>query len=122
MKSSTNLKETLQQFLALLKVEKTALIKNDGQQIEEIVKEKQSFLKMMQELDPSDMTEQEVVEDVRKIQELQETNLMLTKQALQFQEGVLDAISKTAKKSGHTYSKKGTYAASKHPNLINQSI
>lgn len=122
MKSSTSLKETLQQFIALLKVEKTALIKNDGKKIEEIVKEKQSFLETMQELDPSDITEQETVDYILEIQELQETNLMLTKQALQFQEDVLHAISQTAKKSGNTYSKKGTYAAAEQPNLINQSI
>lgn len=122
MTASMNLEELLQQFIGLLQTEKKALIENNGKKVEEIVKEKQSFLEAFQAVTPEDVSEPKMKAYVLAIQEKQETNLMLTKQALQFQEDVLKAISQTVTKSGNTYSKKGTYAAAKQPGLINQSI
>ena len=122
METSTNLEELLQQFIALLQREKKALIENNGKRVEKIVKEKQCFLEAIQSITSEDISEPKMKAYVMAIQEKQETNLMLTKQALQFQEDILKAISQTITKSGNTYSQKGTYTATKHPGLINQSI
>jgi len=59
---------------------------------------------------------------VEEIKQLQETNLLLTKQALQYQEKMMEAITDSAKTSGSTYSKNGQYSAEKQSSIIDQSL
>lgn len=114
--------ETLTEFITLLKKEKEALIQNDAEKVTAIVAEKQAFLELLETLKPEDFDAEALAEPLAEIKELQETNLMLTQTALQFQETVLKAITKTVKSSGNTYSKKGHYNGNEQATLINQSL
>lgn len=114
--------ELLVEFVELLKSEKEALIQNNAAQVAEIVTEKQVFLEMLEKLTPASFNDVTLNEPLAEIKQLQETNLMLTKTALEFQETVLKAITKTVKHSGNTYSKKGYYKGNEQAALINQSL
>ena len=112
----------LTDFVALLKSEKEALIHNDAEKVVEIVTQKQTFLEVLETLTPDSFDDDALKEPLAEIKQLQETNLLLTKTALQFQETVLKAITKTVKSSGNTYSKKGYYKGNEQATLINQSL
>lgn len=114
--------KTLTDFIALLKKEKEALIQDDAEKVMEIVAEKQAFLEVLETIQPEGFDVEALKEPLTEIKQLQETNLMLTKTALQFQETVLKAITKTVKSSGNTYSKKGRYSGNEQATLINQSL
>ncbi|MFL2104979.1 flagellar motor switch protein [Desemzia sp. FAM 23991] len=112
----------LTEFVDLLKSEKEALIHNDAEKVVEIVTQKQTFLEILETLTPASFDDASLKAPLAEIKQLQETNLMLTKTALQFQETVLKAITKTVKNSGNTYSKKGYYKGNEQATLINQSL
>ena len=112
----------LTEFVDLLKSEKEALIHNDAEKVVAIVTQKQTFLEILETLTPASFDDASLKEPLAEIKQLQETNLMLTKTALQFQETVLKAITKTVKSSGNTYSKKGYYKGNEQATLINQSL
>lgn len=112
----------LTEFVDLLKSEKEALIHNDAEKVVAIVTQKQTFLEVLETLTPASFDDASLKEPLAEIKQLQETNLMLTKTALQFQETVLKAITKTVKSSGNTYSKKGYYKGNEQATLINQSL
>lgn len=112
----------LTDLLHILKREKEALIKNEGTKIEAIVKEKEIFLSELPDVDFSKTNQADIKTIVKEIRELQETNLMLTKQTLAFQEVLLSAISKGIKQSGNTYSNKGQHTAREQASLLNQSL
>ena len=114
--------ELLTEFVDLLKSEKEALIHNDAEKVVEIVNQKQTFLEVLETLTPTSFEDDTLKAPLVEIKQLQETNLMLTKTALQFQETVLKAITKTVKSSGNTYSKKGYYKGNEQATLINQSL
>ena len=114
--------ELLTDFVALLKSEKDALIHNDAEKVVEIVTQKQTFLEDLETLTSDSFDDDILKAPLAEIKQLQETNLMLTKTALQFQETVLKAITKTVKSSGNTYSKKGYYKGNEQATLINQSL
>lgn len=114
--------ESLTDFITLLKKEKEALIQNDAEQVTAIVAEKQVFLHLLQSLKLEDFDTKALEEPLAEIKQLQETNLVLTKTALEFQETILKAITKTVKSSGNTYSKKGHYNGNEQATIINQSL
>ncbi|MFL2100367.1 flagellar motor switch protein [Desemzia sp. FAM 23989] len=112
----------LTEFVDLLKSEKEALIHNEAEKVGAIVTQKQTFLEILETLTPTAFDDASLKEPLAEIKQLQETNLMLTKTALQFQETVLKAITQTVKSSGNTYSKKGYYKGNEQATLINQSL
>ncbi|MBM6614713.1 flagellar motor switch protein [Desemzia sp. RIT804] len=122
MSQEKSLIELLTDFVELLKTEKEALIQNDAEKVVEIVSKKQVFLETLETLTPDSFDDARLKEPLAEIKQLQETNLMLTKTALQFQETVLKAITQTVKSSGNTYSKKGYYKGNEQATLINQSL
>lgn len=122
MKASQNSLALLKEFSGILHREKEALLKNDGATIEALVQEKQRFLEILPTVDFADSDRAEIERNVKAIQQLQETNLLLTKQALSYQETIMDALAQGAKKSSATYSKKGQYQAVERANLIDHSL
>lgn len=122
MSQQKNVFNLLTEFVDLLKNEKEALIHNEAEKVVEIVTQKQTFLDVLETLTPVSFDDASLKEPLAEIKQLQETNLLLTKTALQFQETVLKAITKTVKSSGNTYSKKGYYKGNEQATLINQSL
>ena len=112
----------LTDFLQLLETEKEALMKNDGSAIITIVKEKEVFVEAFPTMDFKNVDQKEVTRLVGDIRQLQETNLLLTKQSLRFHETVMEALSQGAQKNGKTYSKQGQKTGLDQANLLNQSL
>lgn len=114
--------DTLLQFKTLLLDEKDALIKNDSAKVKALVEQKQTFLDILPTLKTEGLKKEDLVEVVEDIKNLQQTNLILTEQALQYQETMMEAITKGVNKGGSTYSKQGDYSAAQQANIIDQSL
>lgn len=122
----TNLPELsnhLKSLIKLLQDEKHALTHNDGNTVLDIVEKKNSFLEKMAqfkglgaEKDPN------IMAMIGEINSLQETNLLLTKQALGFQNSLLEGIAKSYTNSANTYSIKGSKGTADSPKIIDQSV
>ena len=85
------LKETLQR-------EKQALVANDSAAFENIVTEKQAFLNLLKEASFEDCDRLTVEKEASEIKELQECNVLLTRQAISYHDSVLDALSEGMEK------------------------
>lgn len=122
MKKQIQTLETLKNFKKVLEEEKEALIKNDSDKVVAVLAEKETFMEVLSTLDTKGLNKEELSGIVEEIKQLQETNLLLTKQALQYQEKMMEAITDSAKTSGSTYSKDGHYSAEKQSSIIDQSL
>lgn len=122
MTKETTALDTLLKFKNVLIDEKEALIKNDSAKVKALVEQKQLFLDSLPTLITEGLTKVDLGEVVEDIKNLQETNLTLAKQALQYQETMMEAITKGVKTDGSTYSKQGDYSNSQQANLIDQSL
>lgn len=109
------LKETLQR-------EKAALLSNDGVAFDSIVTEKQTFLSQLEAASFEGCSRVAVENEVNEIKELQECNVLLTRQAISYHDSILDALSEGMEKNSRTYSKKGQLSPSKKVGLFNQSV
>lgn len=105
-----------------LKREKAALMANDSSAFEKIVAEKQEFLKQLDEASFEDCNRLAIEKEVSEITELQECNVLLTKQAISYHDSILDALTDGTEKKSRTYSKKGQLSPSKNVGLFNQSV
>ena len=105
------LKETLQR-------EKEALMANDSVAFNNIVTEKQDFLSHLEEATFEGCNRVAVEKQVNKIKELQECNVLLTRQAISYHESILTALSDGMEKSSRTYSRKGQLSPSKNAGLL----
>lgn len=122
MKTQTQVIETLKKFRDVLLEEKEALITNDSAKVVAVIAEKETFMEVLPTLDSTGLKKEDLSEIVTEIKNLQETNLLLTQQALQYQEKMMEAITDSAKTSGSTYSKNGHYSAEKQATIIDQSL
>ena len=123
MATITELKVVLRKLKNLLYEEKEALLKNDGHKIAEIVELKSDLIEELKKLNGIDVSSSEsVLELVKEIDSIQETNLLLTKQAIGYQEMLIESIAKNVNNLSNTYSPKGGYKAENNVNFIDQSI
>ena len=122
MEKTNNPIDFLKQFIALLEREKEALIHNEGATIQSIVGEKQGFIEWFPTFNFQQEADNEIEALVYTIRHLQETNLLLTKQALNYQDAVMEALSKSVNKAGKTYSKSGQQTGLTQANILNQSL
>ena len=121
MATVSKLASNLKELIKLLKEEKEALIKNDGEKIAKLVETKSNYIEMLVEFKGLKMeNNEEIIALVREIDSLQEVNLLMTKQALSYQNAILESIAKNVR-TNNTYSSKGNYD-SKDINIIDQSI
>lgn len=105
----------------LLREEKEALINNDGEKIAELVEAKNNYIEKLSEFKGLEMEKnQEIIVLSKEIDSLQEINLLMTKQALSYQNAILESIAKNVKRA-NTYSSKGNYD-SEDINIIDQSV
>ena len=109
------------QLKVLLLKEKQVLINNEGALLIEIIQEKEDMMLKLATFDQEDVEMDKLDVLSREIKQLQETNLTLTEQSMQFTETMLTYIKKAANQH-KTYSKKGTYDDSKKSALLDQSL
>lgn len=117
------LKSHLEKLSKILKEEKEALIKNDGTKVQEIVDKKTILVEKIEEYKGGISKEdKEIIAIKEEIDSLQELNLLLTKQALNYQKSLLESIAANVKKVSNTYSNRGEYGKSESINLVNQKV
>lgn len=122
MQKTTNPITFLKEFITLLETEKEALIHNQGEMVQNVVAEKQVFIELFPTFDFQQVSHEEVAALVGMIRQLQETNLVLTRQALDYHDAVMEALSKSVKKAGKTYSKSGQQTGLPQASILNQSL
>ncbi len=124
MQKAPELKKTLKELLKILKMEKEALIKNENVEIAKIVERKLELTEMLEKAISGDQkTDDEIRRLGSEIKELQETNTLLTKQALSFQENLIASIAANISNIAQTYSQKGGYTdKNQQSGLIDQEI
>ncbi|NLN14035.1 MAG: flagellar protein FlgN [Tissierellia bacterium] len=123
MKSYKALIKHLKTIRDLLEEEKRALVKNEGEVIADIVERKKDQLEVLREFKGLDVeSSQEAMELIEEINTLQELNLLLTNQALSYQNAMLRAISNNLNSFSNTYSADGKYEVNKNISIIDQSV
>ncbi len=120
MEANKQLLSTLKQLLRLLKKENNALVKNDGTQIEKIVSQKEELVEKIGDVNrPLSEAEKKIAIEIKQ---LQDDNLLLTRQAMSFNNNFLKLVGESAQKNNATYSKKGSLSVQDDVNFINHSI
>ena len=119
----------LNSLLKLLEEEEEALIHNDVSKISELVEKKNEYVEVLSQYSlsqndviPTAEEKSQLVKLVEEINSVQETNLLLTKQSLSYQNSLLEAISKNIQNTSNTYSAKGDYQKSNNIGLIDQEV
>ncbi|MBC8588303.1 flagellar export chaperone FlgN [Paratissierella segnis] len=119
----------LNSLLKLLEEEEEALIHNDVSKISELVEKKNEYVEVLSQYSlsqndviPTAEEKSQLVKLVEEINSIQETNLLLTKQSLSYQNSLLEAISKNIQNTSNTYSAKGDYQKSNNIGLIDQEV
>ena len=113
----------LRELITVLKVEKEVLMKNESGKLMDLVEKKKDLLALINEYSVLDlMVTEELKSLISQMQGLQETNLLLTKQGLCFQENIMKALAKNNTSKYSTYSSKGSYQAQKEVKLVDQSV
>ncbi|MGO2084128.1 hypothetical protein [Vagococcus sp.] len=120
MKETKEILFYLKQFIAILKKEKKALINNKNEKIVEIIQLKEEFIPVFDSFEPTDSEEIRML--VSEIKELQSTNLMLTEQAMAYNNVYLQAIASETKRATNTYSSDGKFTERKEVNFIEQTF
>lgn len=108
----------LNHFLQVLRKEKKALVTNQPEKLEELVKQKEAYLSIFDGYQGS--ISDRMKELIRGIQAQQEENLLLTEQALSYQKMLMDAVKDTLKTSTQTtYSKQAGIGKQAPTTMIN---
>lgn len=124
MSTFKKLKNILKELMDILKEEKEALINNDSSAVAGLVERKIEIVSILENQSKETVeTDEEILKLVGAIKELQETNLLLTKQALKFQENLIESIAENIKAVAETYSQKGEYKKqTQNINLVDQKV
>ncbi len=115
--------QLLQELVRVLREEKTILMKNEAGRLMDLVNKKKDLMALINEFNLEDI---EITEELKmltaEMDALQETNLLLTRQGLSFQETILKALAKNNTSKFSTYSSKGSYEAQKEVKIVDQSV
>lgn len=118
-----NLIKELKGLTGILYEEKEALLNNNGHEVAEIVEKKKEYIERLEGFKGLDIEgDERVMTLVDQINQLQETNLLLTKQALSYQEVLIESIAKNINNAHSTYSQKGGFNKPSSINLVDQSV
>lgn len=113
----------LKNIIKLLEEEKEALVSNDADHVAEIVMKKNELINNLSAFKGMDIeNSREAMKLIKEINQMQELNLLLTKQALSYQNAILESISQNLNNFANTYSSKGTYEKANNVNIIDQSV
>ena len=123
MATELELIHILKGIVKLLFEEKEALLNSDGHVVAEIVEKKNEYIEKLSAFKGIDIEKNEkVMSLIKEIDDLQETNLLLTKQALGYQEMLLESLSQSLKNTNNTYSPKGNYSNTNVVNFVDKSL
>lgn len=123
MNDTRKLVAALKELVKVLSEEKNVLIKSDANTLEKIVLKKNELIaKISTEKSLGVIADEEVRNLGTEIQKLQETNLLLTRQSLAYQEEILKALAKNHTSKFNTYSKQGSINSQKEVTLVDQSV
>ncbi|MFZ7120915.1 MAG: hypothetical protein ACOWWH_08210 [Eubacteriaceae bacterium] len=124
MISHNSLTIYLKSLLLVLKDEKESLINNNVEKIIRLIDTKNEYIDKISKFEETDFENNvEIRELIKQINLLQETNMLLTKQALSFQSSLLQVISKNIQNNSNTYTSKGKkYQNQKELSFINESV
>ena len=123
MNKNKEFKKHLNSIIDILKEEKDALIQGDGNKIIEIVESKNQYIDTISEFKGLKLEEdRSIMGLIEEIDSLQELNLLLTNQALSFQNALLESISIGLSTASNTYSQKGNYEGTKNIGLVDHSV
>lgn len=123
MKTLNSLIAILKKIFGILEQEKLALINNDGVKVAELVEKKIEIIEEVEQLGIKNaLDDSRVIHLIEQIDELQETNLLLTKQALKYQEVMMESIAKNLSSKSGTYEQKDSYNKEQSINFIDQSV
>lgn len=120
-----NIEKTLKGLVVLLKREKECLIKNDVDNLSKIIEDKNNILVVLESYKDKDEridNNRQIEKLLKEIDSLQESNLLLTRQALSFQNTLLETIANNIEKTSKTYSQKGEYEKVSNINIVDQSV
>ncbi len=119
---SRQLYESLGSLLELLEEETQALVDSDGPRVSEILDEKMEIMTDIDKFQGQNFRDDaEIVAIIGKIDDLQETNLMLTQQALNHNEAFLKIVAEAMEEKVTTYSASGDVGKTTS-SLIDRSI
>lgn len=116
-----SLLDTLNELKHLLLKEKEALIKNETQLLQELVAEKEALVSQLENAILKPEEKEQAQDLIAEVQRMQETNAMLTEQAMNYAGTFINAFQKEAQKSA-TYSKEGDLKNAKNSGIIDQSL
>jgi len=123
MDSSKKLAAVLRELIKVLGEEKQVLIKSDAAALASVVEKKNSLISKIDEFKSIDFSEDEEIKRLAgQIGLLQETNMLLTRQALSYQEQILKALAKNNTSRYSTYSSKGQIHGQKEVSIVDQSV
>ena len=123
MKEIKKLEIMLKDLIKVLENEKAVLIKGDGEALISITEKKMEFIEKMKSYNQLDDLKDETTKDlVGKIDALQETNYLLTLQAISFQDQILKALSKNNTSKYNTYTSNGNINCPKEISIVDQSV
>lgn len=113
----------LKELTKALTLEKEVLIKNDAMTLISIVERKNLLISQMEAFSGMDFSgNEEIRKMILTIENLQETNLILTRQALSYQNEILKALAKNNTSKHNTYSANGQLSIQKEVSIIDQSV
>lgn len=113
----------LKELTKALTLEKEVLIKNDAMTLISIVERKNLLVSQMEAFSGMDFSgNEEIRKMILTIENLQETNLILTRQALSYQNEILKALAKNNTSKHNTYSANGQLSIQKEVSIIDQSV
>lgn len=122
MASISEFNRDLRALLRILSNEKKALINNDADKIVQLVEKKTQFIEKLDKYKNLDIAaNEEAMKLIKEVNEIQELNLLLTKQAYSYNEVLMDSIAKNINKN-NTYSPYGSSNKSNNVNFIDQSV
>ncbi len=135
MASNKEIYNHLNSLLKLLQEEKEALIHNDVLKVAELVEKKSELIEKISKLEvipapveesahviPTVVEESPLLKIINEINSIQETNLLLTKQSISYQNVLLESISKNIQNMSNTYSAKGNYQKANNTYLYDQEV
>ncbi|AQP54590.1 hypothetical protein CBF34_01025 [Vagococcus penaei] len=108
----------LKKLVTILKKEKKYLLNNTSEKVIDCVAQKEELAEIIQTF--THVESEQARELIRQIKELQDINLMLTKQAISYNNVFLSAVVKGAKKASSTYAPNGEMAVQTDVRLIEE--
>ena len=123
MNDSRRLGGILKELTKVLALEKEVLVKNDAMTLISIIEQKNLLIGQMEAYKGMDFSGNEGIREmISTIENLQETNLILTRQALTYQNEILKALAKTNTSKHNTYAANGQLNVQKEVSIVDQSV